>query len=128
MDQPPPESPPPTGNMPDPKSRNWAVGCHLAAFLGFFVPTVGQIVGPLIIWLLKRHDDPLVEEQGKESLNFQISITIYALVSAVLVLVLIGIVLLPLVVIFDVVMVIIASIKVSNGEPWRYPLTIRLVQ
>ena len=63
----------------------WAGFCHLAALAGYVVPMVGNIVGPLVVWLMKKEEYPLVDDQGKESINFQISILIYVAVSAVLV-------------------------------------------
>ena len=101
--------------------------CHLSALAGFFIP-LGNLLGPLVVWLVKKNEIPSVDAHGKESLNFQISILIYAIVSGILVLVLIGFVLLIAVGIFSLVCIIIASIKASNGEPYRYPLTIRFLQ
>jgi uncharacterized Tic20 family protein len=109
--------------------------CHASSFLGFFVPVVGHVLGPLIVWLLKRDESAEVNEHGKESLNFQISMFIYTsvlgVVTAILLLVLIGFLLLPLFAILfvaDVVLVIIASLKASEGQLYRYPLTIRLIK
>lgn len=130
MDQPPPEQPsqsPPPGPPPGGSNvHTWAVVCHVAAFAGFVVP-FGNIIGPLIVWLLKRHDDPAIEAHGKESVNFQISMTIYTLIAGVLILAVVGIILLPALVILNVVLVIVAAIKASNGETWRYPVTIRMI-
>ncbi len=111
------------------RSRVWATLCHLSALL-FFVGIVpfGHLIGPLVVWLVKRHDYPSVEQHGKESLNFQISMTIYALVAIVLTFILIGIPLLIGLIIADMILVIVASVKTSNGEEFRYPCTIRLVQ
>jgi uncharacterized Tic20 family protein len=109
------------------QARTWEMLCHLTALAGFFIP-FGNLLGPLIVWLVKKNEIPSVDAHGKESLNFQISILIYAIVSGILVLVLIGFVLLIAVGIFSLVCIIIASIKVSNGEPYRYPLTIRFLQ
>jgi uncharacterized Tic20 family protein len=104
-------------------ARNWAMGCHLSSLAGLLVP-FGNLAGPLICWLVKRDQSPLVDANGKESLNFQISMTIYALISGLLVFVLIGIPLLFVILVLDVVFAIIAAVKTSNGEPYRYPLTI----
>ena len=101
--------------------------CHLAALAGFLIP-FGSIVGPLIIWLIKKDEFPFVDEQGKESLNFQISVAIYGIVSAILIIVVIGIFLLIALVIADVVLVVMASIQTNKGESYRYPLTIRLIK
>jgi uncharacterized protein len=105
-------------------ARNWAMGCHLSALAGLIVP-LGNIIGPLVCWLVKRDQSPLVDRNGKEALNFQLSMTIYSIISALLIFVLIGIPLLFVVAILDVVFAIIAAVKTSNGEEYRYPLTIR---
>jgi len=107
--------------------RMWGMLCHLSTFAGYLVP-FGNILGPLIIWLVKKDEYAFVDDQGKEALNFQISITIYSLVSGVLILALIGIPLLIAVIIFSVVMTVIAAIKANGGEYYRYPLTIRFVK
>lgn len=112
----------------DRQARNWGMLCHLIALSALLGVPFGHILGPLVVWLIKRNDFPIVDEQGKESLNFQISFTIYALVSAILTFFVIGIVLLIGLAIADMVLVIVASVKVSNGQPYRYPLTIRLIK
>lgn len=110
------------------QERLWGMFCHLSALAGFLGIPFGSILGPLIIWLIKRNDYSFVDEQGKESLNFQISMTIYGIVSALLILVVVGIFLLIALVVFELVMIIIASVKASNGEYFRYPLTIRIIK
>lgn len=57
--------------------RTWTILCHASAFLGFFLPAVGHIVGPLIVWAAKKDESSEINEHGKESLNFQISMLIY---------------------------------------------------
>ena len=108
--------------------RLWNVLCHATALAGFFVPWAGHILGPLIIWLAKRGDSPEIDEHGKESLNFQISMLIYNVVAGVLCLVLIGFVLLGILHILNLVLVIVASIQASEGKLYRYPFTIRLIK
>lgn len=112
-------------NIDSKQENTWGMLCHLTALAGFIGVPLGNILGPLVVWLIKRHEYPFVEEQGKESLNFQISMTIYALIAALLTLVVIGIFLIIGLVIADIVFVIIASVKTSNREAYRYPLTIR---
>jgi len=107
--------------------RMWGMLCHLSTFAGYLIP-FGNILGPLVIWLIKKDEYAFVEDQGKEALNFQISITIYSLVSGILVLAIIGLPLLIAVIIFDVVMTVIAAVKANGGEYYRYPLTIRFVK
>ncbi|HWM25151.1 MAG TPA: DUF4870 domain-containing protein [Chthoniobacterales bacterium] len=114
------------GNSPG-NVRSWCVACHLGALAGFVIPGVGHILGPLIVWLIKRGDSPEIDAHGKEALNFQISMLIYNLVAGVLCLVLIGFALLLVLHILNVVFVIVAALKAGEGEMYRYPLTIRLV-
>jgi uncharacterized Tic20 family protein len=108
--------------------RMWNVLCHATALAGFFVPWAGHILGPLIVWLAKRNDSPEIDEHGKESLNFQISMLIYNVIAGVLCLVLIGFVILAILHILNLVLVIIASIQASEGKFYRYPLAIRLIK
>ena len=111
-----------------PNVRTWNVLCHATALAGFFVPWAGHILGPLIVWLAKRNDSPEIDEHGKESLNFQISMLIYNLIAGVLCLVLIGFVILGILHILNLVLVIVASIQASEGKLYRYPITIRLIK
>ena len=110
------------------QARLWGMLCHLTALAGFIGVPFGNIIGPLIVWLVKRQEIPFADEQGKESLNFQISLTLYSIVAALLIMVVVGIFLLIGLMIFGLVMVIIASVKSNNGESYRYPLTIRFIK
>ena len=106
-------------------AKNWAVICHLAGLLGVPVPLIGHVIGPLVVWLLKRDDHPFIDHQGREAVNFQISIVIYGILLAITCIgIPLAIALWPI----DVVLVIIAAVKSSSGEPFRYPLTIRLIK
>ena len=105
-------------------SRNFATVSHLSAF-GVFLG-VPPVVGPLLIWLLKK-DDPWVEYHAKEALNFNISFMIYGLVAALAIILLVGLILLPAVAIGWFVLTIRAAIRTSNGEYYRYPMTMRFV-
>ena len=109
-------------------TRTWCVLCHAAALTGVFLHAVGHIFGPLIVWLVKRADSPEIDAHGKESLNFQLSMLIYNVIAAILCLVLIGIPILILLYILNIVFVIVASIKASEGTLYRYPITIRLIK
>jgi len=108
--------------------RNWAMLCHLAALAGYVIPFAGNVIGPLVVWLLKREEHAFINDQGKEAVNFQITMTIAYVASAVLVLVVIGIVLLPLVALFSLIMMIVAAVKTSSGVQYRYPLCIRFLK
>ena len=95
---------------------------------GLFVPWAGHILGPLIIWLAKRGDSTEIDANGKESLNFQISMLIYNLIAGILCLVLIGFVILAILHLLNLVLVIVASIQAGEGKFYRYPLAIRLIK
>jgi uncharacterized Tic20 family protein len=113
--------------MDNGQEKNWGMFCHLAALAGFVIP-FGNIIGPLIIWLVKKDESAYVDKQGKESLNFQISVSIYAVISAILALVLIGFLLLIVIGIATLILIVVAAIKASNREDFQYPLTIRFIQ
>ena len=115
-------------SVPSSNVRTWNVLCHASALIGFFVPWAGHILGPLIVWLAKRGDSTEIDEHGKESLNFQISMLIYNLIAGILCLVLIGFVILGILHILNLVLVIVASIQASEGKLYRYPITIRLIK
>lgn len=110
------------------EEQNWAMICHLSALAGFLIP-FGNIVGPLIVWLIKRGEMPMVDRHGKEALNFQITVTIAIIICIPLMFILIGIPAMFAVGIGALVLTIMAAVKVSNGNfDYRYPLTIRLVK
>lgn len=64
--------------MPERAERGWALVAHVAAYLGFLVP-LGNVLGPLLVWMWKKEKMPFVREHGRESVNFQISMSAYAL-------------------------------------------------
>lgn len=105
--------------------KTMAMLCHLLSFIGFIGIPVGNILGPLVLWLIKKSEDPFVDATGKEVLNFQISATIYGIVCGLLFFVFIGVVLLPVLIIAVVVYTIIGAIKAYEGQVYYYPFTIR---
>jgi len=111
-------------------ARMWAMFCHLAGLAAFLpvAPILGGIIAPLIIWQIKKDDFAFVDDQGKEAVNFQISIILYALGAALLCFMCIGLVLLPAVGIFDVVFLLIAAVKANDGVHYRYPMTNRFIK
>jgi len=111
-------------------ARLWAMLCHLAGLAFLVVPAIGSVIGPLIVWLIKKDQYPFVDEQGKEAVNFQITMLIYGLVAGLLMFVCIGFLLLPVVAIVDIVLLIIAAIKANDGHHYRYPypLIIRFIK
>jgi uncharacterized Tic20 family protein len=101
--------------------------CHLAAFAGMIIP-FGSLIGPLIIWQMKKDESEYINYHGKESLNFQITMAIALLISIVLMFVLIGFLLVPALVIFELVMIIIAAIKANDGVKYEYPISFRFIK
>jgi uncharacterized protein len=111
----------------DPQVRNTAVAAHLSTLAGLVVP-FGSVIGPLAVWLTRRDRDPFIDQAGREALNFGISIAIYGAVVLVAALMLVGIPLLIAGMIAWVVLASLAAVKVSHGQAYRYPLTLRLVR
>ena len=106
--------------MDQKQERTWALFAHLGGLLGF--------IPPLVIWLVKKDESPLIDDNGKEALNFQITIAIAYLVAFVLVFVLIGFFIMMALNVFNIVMVIIAAIKANEGQKYRYPVCIRFIK
>jgi hypothetical protein len=117
-----------SGAMLSADARKWGMLCHLSALVGLLANGIGFLVGPLLVWLLKKDVDPFVDSQGKEAVNFQITMFIAAAVSGVLMLVVVGIFLLIVVGLMMVIFPIIGAIKANGGESYRYPLSIRLIK
>ena len=111
----------------DQEIRNTAVAAHLSTFAGLVVP-FGSVIGPLAVWLTRRDRDLFIDQAGREALDFGISIAIYGLVALVAALMLVGIPLLMVGVIAWVVLASLAAAKVSQGQAYRYPLTVRLIR
>ena len=111
-------------------ARMWAMFCHLAGLAGLLIPAIGCVIGPLVVWLVKKEEFPFVDEQGKESLNFQITMLIYGTVVGLLCFVCIGLILAPALGIAYLVLMIIAAIKANDGYHYRYPkyFIIRLIK
>jgi uncharacterized Tic20 family protein len=130
---PPPAPPPPAwspGGPPSPtaadaNARQWAMIAHLSALAGLVIGL--NWLGPLIVYLVKKDEHPFIADQSREALNFNLSVFIYLIASAILIILVIGILLLPAVAIAWLILTIIAAVRANNGEPYRYPLTIRLV-
>jgi uncharacterized Tic20 family protein len=101
--------------------------CHLAAFCTLIIP-FGNLLGPLLLWQLKKDADPFIDAQGKEALNFQITVTLAAVISFMLMLVVIGFALLILVGVGALILTIIAGVKANEGVAYRYPFTWRLIK
>jgi uncharacterized Tic20 family protein len=111
----------PVASTPSTDDRNLAMLAHLLGIVTGFI-------GALIIWVIKKDQSAFVDEQAKEALNFQITMLIAFVVASVLMVVLIGLLLMPLLVVANLVLCIIAAVKSSKGEHYRYPFAIRLLK
>ncbi len=107
--------------------RNWAMLCHLSAFAGYFFP-FGGVIGPLICWLSRKDESQWVNQNGKASLNFQLSILLYMILAAPLSIIIIGIPIIIFLGVLEIICIIIASIRASKGEEYRYPISIPFIQ
>jgi len=107
-------------------SPRWAAACHLTSFSAFFGVPFGHFIGPLAVWILRKKKDPLVNQQGKEAMNFQLSMTTYAVLIALLAPPEISAPAMIAVAVTDFLFVLVAGIKTARGGAFRYPLAIRV--
>lgn len=105
---------------PSNDDKNIATITHLGGTVFSFIPG-------LLVWVLKKDDSAFIADQAKEALNFQITMLIAQFVAGILVWVLVGIILIPIVWLFNIVFCIIAAISSSKGENYRYPFCLRLI-
>ena len=111
----------PPAPLSDSDQRLWATLAHIG-------PIIIGFVAPLVIWLIYRERGQYVADQAKEALNFQITVTIAATISSILIFAIIGLVLLPIVLIAALVLMIMAAIAANKGQAYRYPVSLRLVK
>ena len=111
------------------EEKNWAICAHLASVVGWVGVPFGHIIAPLVVWLIKKDESDFVRRQSLESLNFQISMTIYAFLAGLLAITIIGLVVaIPLIIILvagDIILTIVGAVKVNEGVAYRYPATMR---
>jgi uncharacterized Tic20 family protein len=108
------------------EEKTWGMLAHLSSLAGFIIP-FGNVIGPLVVWLVKKDTMPFVADQGKEALNFNITVAIAAIISGILIFVLIGFLLLAVVAVGWLVLTILACIEANKGVAYRYPFTLRLI-
>lgn len=115
------------GGTPGPtvEERQYAMFIHLSALLAT-VTGVG-ILAPLVLWMIKKDRSPYIDYHGKQAVNFNLSVIIYGIVSAVLIIIGVGLLMLLALVVGWFVLVIVAGIKANDGEYYRYPLTLPLI-
>ncbi len=128
MDTPPPIIPQPVLPTSEAQVRTWSMLVHLSAFLGYVIPAAGWIIGPLLVWQIKKHELPAITPHAKEAINFQISCLIYFVIAMIFIVLVIGFPLMAAVGLFNLVCVIIAALKANDGILWKYPLSIRFLK
>ncbi len=130
----------PAATAPSRDERQWAMLCHLSAML-MYCTVVGGFIAPFVIWILKRDEMPFVADQGRETLNFQITTLMVLIAGGVLVLMggVLAILIIPLVLVviggaligvtllFHFIVTIVATVKVSEGVLYRYPICWRVI-
>jgi uncharacterized Tic20 family protein len=126
-------TPPPAAAASSVQERQWGMAAHLSAFAGFLIP-FGSILGPLVVWLVKREEMPFVNDQGKEALNFNILAGIIAVALLILTVGTFGLgalLTVPIGIALGIVWIIftiMAAIKANEGVSYRYPVNLRLVK
>lgn len=108
-------------------ARTWGMLAHLSALVQLL--GIPSVAGPLAVWLIKKNEMPFVDDQGKEALNFNITVMIAALVlTPTICLAGIGIILLIVLGVVALVLAVIAGMKANEGIAYRYPFTLRLIK
>jgi len=110
---------------PSSDEKLWAIMCHLGCYASF-IPMCNILI-PLVIWLVKRDESRFIADQGREVLNFQISMMVYLVVSGLLCFAMVGFVFLIPLLVINFIWPIFAIFKVKDGEAYRYPLTVRFI-
>ena len=133
--------------------RTWGVLIHLAGIIGtMLLKSVGGIIAPLALWLIKRNESTFIDDQGKEALNFQISVALVSTALGIIGNIQEGIwsmsnfvfrrayfsldmtdwgiisVLLLIVWIGNIIYSVSGAMKANSGIPYRYPFSWRLVK
>ncbi len=111
----------------DKDERMWGMFCHLSALSGFIIP-LGNLIGPLIIYSMKKEEYAFVADQGKESLNFQISVMIYLIAGGLISIFFVGFFLIGALILVSLILTVVASVRANDGEYYSYPLTIKFIQ
>ena len=136
----PPEPEPQTAATPAPlpgtdgsvdpvkRGQTWATVAHLAALAGYLGVPLGYVLGPLVVWLTTKDKYRFADDQGKEALNFQLTVLVCTLACLPLLCLCVGALLMAALHVFNLVLIIVAAIRTSNGEAYRYPICIRFLR
>ena len=119
-----------TSEASDPQAHRWAAVCHASGLLVFVTGGIGGVLGPLAVWALKRRSSPFVDDQGRQAINFQITIILGVIAGGVLLATTsgFGLILLGLVYTWDLIMICIATSRAWQGQSYRYPWTLILLR
>lgn len=114
-------------------ARTWGMFCHLSGLAGCFLPWIAHLAGPLLVWLVKRNDHPAIDANGKEALNFQISMALYSALGCLLLAVtVVGILAIPfflgVLYVLNIIGAVVGAIRASDGRFFRFPLILRFVR
>lgn len=133
----------------DQNVRTWSMLCHLSALAGLLFG-LGNVLGPLIVWQIKKNELPEIEPHGKEALNFQLTMLIINIVASIIIAGIIGTafgfggfmrspfaffgggfglgIILGIINLLAIILAIVAGIKANNGETYKYPFAIRFIK
>jgi uncharacterized Tic20 family protein len=111
-----------------PEERTWGMLAHLSAFAGLVLPFLGNAIGPLLVWLVRREHSEFVDSEAKEALNFNISVLLGWVLCGALTLVFVGFLLGLVLFVYWIVATIVAGIKSGEGVAYRYPFCLRIIK
>lgn len=120
-------SPAPTRTAYTQEEKNFILFTHLSGLAGNIVP-FGSLLGPFLVWQMKKKEMPLLDQHGKDALNFQLSMILFMILSIPLIFIIIGVPILIGLVFTQLIATIVVAIKAQNGEKYKYPLTIRFLK
>ncbi|GAB3273804.1 DUF4870 domain-containing protein [Larkinella harenae] len=121
-----PGTPPPYSQLSPSDERLWAMLAHLSALGGFIIP-FGNVIGPLVVWQIQKDKSAFVDYHGKESVNFQITVTIGYCIGLLLIIIFIGVPILVVLGLLSVIFSVLAGVKANNGEFYNYPFSFRFI-
>jgi len=110
-----------------PEQRQMGMFLHLSQLANVILFPVGIVV-PIVLWQMQKEKMPGLDAHGKMVTNWMISVTIYAIVSVILMFVLIGFLTILAVALMGIAFPIVGGLKANNGELWQYPLTIKFLK
>jgi len=123
-----PQQIPASGGTPTESERTWGMLAHLSALAGLVLPLIGNVLGPLVVWMAKRDQSAFVATEALEALNFNLTVSLAAILCCILMLIFIGFLLGFALFIVWLVSTLVAAIRASDGATYRYPFSLHLVK